>query len=104
MTKIIVLGLLSVSISGCAGISDVMMKGAHPVDCTAVYTSRLGAGAEKRTATVPIKYVRIDKNGTMWVKPKSTFNVRFFPGWKSTEHFTNYQCNGEDYGLRRSAL
>lgn len=104
MTKIIVLGLLSASISGCAGISDAMMAGIHPVDCTAVYTSRLGAGAEKNIATIPIKYVRIDKNGTYWVKPKSTLNVHFFPGWKSTKHFTNYQCNGEDYGLRRSAL
>ncbi len=104
MTRIMFLGLLSASISGCAGVPDAMMAGVHPVDCTAVYTSRLGAGAEKRTATVPIKYVRIDKNGTMWVKPKNTFNVRFAPGWKSPEHFINYQCNGEDYGLRRSAL
>ncbi len=104
MTRIMFLGLLSASISGCAGVHDAMMAGVHPVDCSAVYTSRLGAGAEIRTATVPIKYIRADKNGTIWVKPQNTFNVRFAPGWKSTEHFTNYQCNGEDYGLRRSAL
>lgn len=104
MMKIIVLGLFLGSISGCAGVTDAMMAGAHPVDCTAVYTSRLGAGAEKRIATIPIKYVRIDKNGTYWVKPQSTFNVRFFPGWKATDHFTNYQCNGEDYGLRSTAF
>lgn len=104
MTKTILLGLCLVSINGCTSISNALNDGIKPVDCTAVYSSHLGAGGEFRTATIQIKKIRIDKNGDYWVRPKSTLNVHFFTGWKSPEHFSNYQCIGEDYGLRSATL
>lgn len=104
MTKIIFFGLLLVSISGCSSISNALNSGIKTVDCTAVYSSHLGAGAELRTATVAIKKIRIDKNGKYWIKPINNLSVRFFPGWKSTEHLTDYQCKGDDYGLRSAVV
>lgn len=104
MTKIILFGLLLASISGCASISQTLNSGVKNVDCTAVYSSHLGAGAELRTATVSIKQIRIDKNGTYWIRPVNNLHVRYFPGWKSTEQLTDYQCKGEDYGLRSATI
>lgn len=104
MTKIILFGLLLASISGCASISGALNSGVKSVDCTAAYSSHLGAGAELHTATVSIKQIRIDKNGTYWVRPVNSLYVRFFPGWKSTEHLTNYQCKRDDYGLRSAVV
>lgn len=104
MTRIMFLGLLLVSISGCTSVSEALNDGVKSVDCTATYSSHLGAGAELRTATVAIKQIRIDKNGTYWVRPVNSLYVRFFPGWKSTEHLTNYQCKGDDYGLRSAVV
>ena len=104
MTKTILCGLLLVSISGCSAISGALNSGVKTVDCTAVYSSHLGAGAELRTATVAIKQIRIDKNGTYWIRPVNNLHVRFFPGGKSTEHLTDYQCKGNDYGLRSAAI
>lgn len=104
MTKIILFGLLLASIRGCASISQTLNSGVKNVDCTAVYSSHLGAGAELRTATVSIKQIRIDKNGTYWIRPVNNLHVRYFPGWKSTEQLTDYQCKGEDYGLRSATI
>lgn len=104
MTKIILFGLLLANISGCASISQALNSGVKSVDCTAVYSSHLGAGAELRTATVSIKQIRIDKNGTYWLRPVNNLHVRYFPGWKSTEQLTDYQCKGEDYGLRSATI
>lgn len=104
MTKIILFGLLLASISGCTSISGALNSGFKSVDCTAVYSSHLGAGAELRTATVAIKQIRIDKNGTYWIRPVNNLQVRFFTGWKSIGQLTDYQCKGEDYGLRSTAI
>lgn len=97
-------GLLLASISGCASVKDALYDGVHDIDCKAVYTQNFGAAYEKRTATIPVTAVRVDKNGTYWVRVRSTLNVRFFPGWKSIDNFSDYQCKGNDYGLRSAAI
>lgn len=104
MTRMVFCVLLLAGISGCSSLSNALNNGIKNVDCTAVYTSRLGAGAEKRTAVININKIRIDKNGDYWVKPVNTLNIHFYPGWKSTEHFGDYQCKGENYGLRSAII
>lgn len=99
MIKMVSLGLLLVSISGCAPLSDV-----KNVNCTGLYVTRQGAANEKRIATIRVNKVRIDHNGKFWIHPEHSRIIRFQSAWQSADVLTNYQCKGEDYGLRGAAL
>lgn len=102
MTKMALCVLLSVSILSVIGCSS-LNSGIKDVNCTGVYNSR-NLTSEKTQYVVKVNKIRIDHNGTITIRPVNTLDFRFFPGFKEKSLLTNYQCQGEDYGLRSPAI
>lgn len=99
MMRTVFCALLLVNISGCAESNN----GIKDVDCTGIYTS-YGPANKKSEFIVKVNKIRIDHNGRITIRPKNSLDLRFFPGFKEREILTNYQCKGEDYGLRSPAI
>lgn len=98
MIRMVLCALLSASISACATVDS----GVRDVNCTGEYGSNINLHSKRDL--IKVKSVRVDKNGDLWIKPSNTLNTHFFGGWKSPSLLHNYQCIGEDYGLRSSAI
>lgn len=100
MIRMALYGLLLGSISGCVSPESGIKK----VDCTGIYSTNLGSAHERRVAVISVKEIRVDKNGTIWIRPENTLNIHFLPGWKYRDTLSDYQCTGDDYGLRGETL
>lgn len=99
MIRMALCALLSVSINGCASFNSNI----YQVDCGGYYSASIGL--HKRSEFVRVSFVRIDKNNTLWIKPRDTLNVHFSGGqWQSPKILHDYTCSGKDYGLRGKAL
>jgi hypothetical protein len=91
--------LLSASISGCTTLNNEV----HEVTCTGSYNSVINL--HQKFEIIKVKQVRIDKNGTTWIRPVNTLNTRFLGGpWQRPALLKDYRCEGEDYGLRSTTI
>lgn len=101
MIRKVLCALSLVAISGC---SSVNIDNSFPVDCDGVFYTNQGAANELRQSTLHVYRVRIDRFDRMYIKVKSNNSVNLYGGWKRSSFLRDYQCRGEDYGLRGSAI
>lgn len=72
------------------------------VDCIAKYETIINNTPYSNN--IKVNQIRIDKFNNIWIRPNNTLDIKFRGRWERAGILKDYNCKGNDYGLRDKSI